>query len=346
MPEKNKSILPVVSFEKEILKVGIFNKTINVTADDLDEMIENFNELKATKDVFFRVGHSSDDTANTKTLRAGLIEFLVRKGDVLVAKGQNMPKVIKELLDKGALKNVSVEFYKKWKDETGKIRRNVLDTVAIMGVTNPAVAGLADFGISFEDKSNNEFELTRIEFEKEVKKNIENKEEDEKLGNEKLELELKELKVTEVANEAKKVKIQEKNDKLELKLQELKDNSDEKEIISFVEKVTQKDNFKLLPAEKDSVVRMLKALDNNKISFEEKGEKLNVRQEFEKFISGLPQRIEFEEKSDKPKVDKEKTEFKSEEEKRNFIADKAIEFAKENKISITEAQDQLLEKYK
>jgi len=323
--------LETVNMCKEILAVGKFNG-IDITEKDIDEMIESFNGLKGIKEVSLRLGHTSDDKPNTKVLRAGTVERLEKVGKKLVASIRNTPKQIAEFIAKELLKPVSIEFLRKWKDgTTGKEYKNVLTAIALMGSAQPAVPGLADFEISFSD---NDADNIKIEYQEE--NNMEN------------EVKLKELQeqntviATELAaKEAERLAVVEQKEKLEKELNEFKEQVANKAIVEFVEaNIT-----KVLPCEKERVVRIFKALDNEVISFEEGENKLTARQEFEAFISGLNARVELGEVSEAGKVEKT-VEFASENEKRDFIAKEAKKIAKEKNITLTQAQDELVAQYK
>lgn len=334
-----------INVEKEILRVGKWNGE-NITSEDIDEMITNFEELKGNKEVAMRVGHRSDDKPNTKILRAGTIDRLEKRGDRLVAFVRNMPKIVYEAIKAEMLKPVSVEFYRKWKDEAGKIRRNVLDAVAIMGVSKPAVSGLADFGISFTEELNDEQELIKIEFVEEIENT---KQEDDIVENQKdnsvelaeLQAEKERISVELQSKESERASILAEKERLENELNEFKAGVEENKITAFVESLSTQDNMKVLPAEKERITRILKAVDNELISFEAGDEKLNARQELEAFLSGLPNRVEFSVASDKGEVDKPIS-FENEEEKRDYIATKAVELAANNGTKVSIEQDKLL----
>jgi hypothetical protein len=328
--------LETVNMTKEILSVGKFNG-IDITEQDINDMIENFSELKDTKEVSMRIGHTSDDKPNTKILRAGTVDSLV-KGiskktgkTTLIAKLRNTPKQIAEFIEKELLKPVSIEFLRKWKDGiTGKEYKNVLTAIALMGSAQPAVPGLADFEISFSENAD---EYIKIEYQEENSMN---------------EVELKELQeknaviATELAaKEAERLKVVEQKEALEKELAEFKEKIANKEIVEFVEQ----NPTKILPFEKDRVLRIFKALDNETISFEEGETKLTARQEFQTFISGLKDRVEFGVSTENPKIEKT-VEFKSEDEKRDFIAKEAVKISKEKNITLSQAQDELVSQYK
>lgn len=330
--------IETVKMKKEILSVGKFNG-VDISENDIDEMIANFDELKDTKEVSMRIGHTSDDKPNTKVLRAGTVEKL-EKGiskktgkPTLLARIRNTPKQIAEFIDKELLKPVSIEFLRKWKDGvTGKDYKNVLTAIALMGAAQPAVPALADFEISFSEEKADEY--IKIEYQ-----------EEDSMSNE---VELKELQeknaviATELAaKEAERLKVVEQKEALEKELQELKEKSANKEIVEFVES----NPTKILPFEKDRVLRIFKSLDNETISFEEGENKMTARQEFKAFISEMKDRVEFGVSTEVPKVEKP-VEFKDEEEKREFIANEAEKLSKENGKTITQNQDELMEKYK
>jgi TolA-binding protein len=335
-----------VNMQKEILSVGKWNG-IDITEKTIDDMISNFKELKERKPIPLRVGHASDDKPNTKIMAAGWVDSLEKIGNKLVANIRNTPLRIAEFIQKEFLKPVSIEFRRFWKDgETGKEYKNVLSAIALMGVSAPAVAGLKDFDISFSDE---DADVIKIEYQ----------EENNMAGVKELQDEINSLKAKLEASKKDAEKNVEFQDELkkkdeelkkkELELKKFKEKQDNSKIEEFIEKNSSEKSMKILPVEKERVKRILKALDNEVICFEEKDVKMNVREEFQAFIEGLEKRVEFNAKTEKGKIEK-KIEFANKKERDVFLADKIDdkikEFSENGKtISYDEAQNIVLNEY-
>lgn len=128
----------------EVFDVGEWNGK-KWTDEDLDEMVENFNELKATYDFPGKISHDeSQGLVKAEGLPAiAYMEDLYRKGTKLVADFGRVPDVAYELLKNGAYRKVSAEIYEKVQ-LNGKWYKNVLSAVAWLGGQIPAVGSLSD----------------------------------------------------------------------------------------------------------------------------------------------------------------------------------------------------------
>lgn len=341
-----------VNMKKEILAVGTWNRS-KITEALMDEMIRNFDELKDRKPVPLRVGHETDDKPSTKILAAGWIHKLERVGDKLVAHIKDVPTQIAEFIKEELLKPVSIEFWKEWKDGgTGKVYKNLLTAVALMGAAAPAVAGLEDFDISFSDDN---ADVIKIEYQEENDMDLkELQEENARLKAERVVFEKEAEKTVEFADELKKKdeEIKKKDQELtkanaNLKIEQEKavefaEKQATQAIEEFIELNSSEKSMKILPAEKERVGRILKALDNEIICFEEKDVKMNVREEFQAFVEGFGQRVEFDTKTGKGKIEKT-VEFADENEKNEYVIKKANELVKEKKISFGDASIEVIE---
>lgn len=129
----------------EIFAVGTWNgDTYN--EKDLDDMVSAFHELKAEIKPYIKLGHDKDQ----KLLQedgmpaAGWVTNLKRQGGKLLADLRDIPKILKELIEKKAYGRFSSEIY--WDLEKGdKVYRRVLKALALLGADTPAVSTLDDF---------------------------------------------------------------------------------------------------------------------------------------------------------------------------------------------------------
>ncbi len=132
--------------EAEVFSSGQWNKD-KYSDKDLQEMVQNFSELKDIVKPPAKIGHSeSQDYLKKEGLpAAGWVDSLKMVGNKVVAHFKDVPKIVKDLIDKKAYKRVSAEIYPKYKNPAnGKIYNNVLRAVAFLGAETPAVETLSD----------------------------------------------------------------------------------------------------------------------------------------------------------------------------------------------------------
>jgi len=130
--------------DKEIFATGTW-KGDKYTTKDLDDMVEAFNAMRDHHDVPLKLGHDEHQKLLQKDgyPAAGWLTKLKRVGQKLVASFAKVPRVIKDLIDRGAYRHVSSEIYWNYKDpKTGRLFRRALVGVALLGADRPAVAGL------------------------------------------------------------------------------------------------------------------------------------------------------------------------------------------------------------
>lgn len=154
----------------DIFAVGKWNKD-KYSAIDLQEMIQNFNALKDVVKPPAKIGHSEDQTLLKKEglPAAGWVDKLKLVGDKVVASFKDVPKVIKDLIDKKAYKRVSAEIYPTYKNPVdGKIYKNVLRAVAFLGSDIPAVETLSDISALYSSKDTDgvEYKIYSFDLEK------------------------------------------------------------------------------------------------------------------------------------------------------------------------------------
>lgn len=150
------------TIQAEIFASGQWNKD-KYTEADLDQLASNFETLKDVVKPPAKIGHSEkQDMLKKEGLpAAGWVEKVEKVGNKLVATFRDVPKVIKDLIEKKAYKRVSAEIYPKYKDpRDGKMYKNVLRAVAFLGGDIPAVETLSDIASLYAkgtDDSGQEF---------------------------------------------------------------------------------------------------------------------------------------------------------------------------------------------
>ena len=152
--KKTKQEKQLFDVDKEIFAAGIWNGD-KYTEKDIDEMVKAFEDLKNKRDFPLKLGHTDKQKLLQKDglPAAGWISKLKRVGKKLVATFTKVPKLIKDLIEKHAYKNVSAEIWWNYKDKnTGKLYPRMLSAVALLGADIPAVQGLSDFGKFYDDR--------------------------------------------------------------------------------------------------------------------------------------------------------------------------------------------------
>ena len=135
----------------EIFQVGNW-KGVPFTEQDLEECVQNFKAGILGSEPYVTIDHSALATkefqAGLDGMALGFISDLFKMGAgddcKLVANLKKVPRVIFELIQAGALKNKSVELWRKYPAQDGNIYRNVLEAVTLTGKL-PAVHNLSDF---------------------------------------------------------------------------------------------------------------------------------------------------------------------------------------------------------
>jgi hypothetical protein len=114
---------------------------------DLDEFVNNFNNKVA--EPYMTIDHSDKASKQFKdalqALSLGFVSKLSRIGKKLVADFKQVPKTIADLIQAGALKKKSIEFYRQF-IANGNLHKNVLQGVTFHGANGlPEVNTLSDF---------------------------------------------------------------------------------------------------------------------------------------------------------------------------------------------------------
>ena len=134
--------------EMEIFRTGKW-KGHNYTVADLDSMIAN-QEKGIIRGYMYTTPDGDHDPRPTgsrpllESLSQGWIEKLWRVGDRLKAKIKQVPAQIADMIDKGAIKQKSVEVWPKFKTQDGKQHGAVFEALLMFGRGLPAVYDLDD----------------------------------------------------------------------------------------------------------------------------------------------------------------------------------------------------------
>jgi hypothetical protein len=143
----------------EIFRVGKWNGD-EYTEKDLDDIVESFDKIGNQIKPYLKLGHNSEQKLLQKDgmPAAGWVTDVRRKGKQLIANFKNVPKKIKELLDRKAYGRISAEIYWNLK-EGSKVHRRVLKAVSLLGADTPAIGSLDDFINLYTE--NYEFEILK-----------------------------------------------------------------------------------------------------------------------------------------------------------------------------------------
>lgn len=124
----------------EILKAGTWNG-VKFTSDDLDKIIASFDFLGLKGRVPLKLGH--DDRKDDAHPALGWVDKVWRVGDTLHALFTDVPPKVHEVIARKFYKFVSVELMRNVSAST-RVIPWVLDGVALLGATQPAVGNLAE----------------------------------------------------------------------------------------------------------------------------------------------------------------------------------------------------------
>lgn len=129
----------------EIFAVGTWNGD-EYTAEDLQQIVTNFAELKGRIDPPVKLGHNEDQKFLEREgyPAAGWVDKVYMWGDKLVADLVGVPAKIADLIDVQAYRKVSAEIWWNFGELGGKTYDKVLKAIAFLGEEIPAVADIGD----------------------------------------------------------------------------------------------------------------------------------------------------------------------------------------------------------
>jgi hypothetical protein len=280
--DKMKSLETVDLKPAHILSAGTWEAQtgrVTVTEKDLEEMVENFSS--GVIDPVLNLDHSDQMTEKVKNFLSvaalGYVKELKKEGKKLFASFKQVPVKIAELINSGAIKQRSPEFFRTLK-RGGQIYHNVLKAVSFFGRELPA-GMLDDYVEVFKmSMSENDFDGEVLELKKQM--------EDINMSDVTIpKSQYDELVTAKAASDVFEIKLQSSEAQIEKLQSELTDMTKEveeakqlkaavetekaemlkKEAVAYIDGAIE--SGKLLPKYKDSYVDdyMLKAADESKL---------------------------------------------------------------------------------
>lgn len=157
----------------EVFDAGTWNG-MRFDEGDLDGIADSFNALNLSGRVPLKFGHKGKDTRFDDGQPAlGWVKKVYRRGSKLVADFTDVPTEVYDAIKKGLYKFVSVELLRNVPAGTRKIPW-VLDAVALLGATAPAVGTLKDLqSLTYARDTGLRYEEA-IEFSREEHRSIHN----------------------------------------------------------------------------------------------------------------------------------------------------------------------------
>jgi hypothetical protein len=291
--------------EKDIFSVGTWNGD-KYTLEDLDDMVANFNKLKAEeknfrvplKVNFFKPENVVKGSFHGGVPAVGWIEDMYRNGEKLFARIVEIPRVVKDLIDKKAFRQVSAEMVWNMKHNAERLRR-VITGVALLGVETPGVGNLDEFaklyGLELKEGEIVKEYITQQEetlmTPEEIKKLL-----DQLAASEKAAQEAKDY---AAKLDAEKKDLEVKVTEADQKMRELADGQRKEEIKNFVTKASTEG--KILPKHVAAVTSILEGIEVSKtvkFTADGKEQEVSVNKLFCDFINELPKLVEFKEKTE------------------------------------------------
>ena len=128
--------------EQEIFAVGLWNG-MEFTTGDLKMISNAFHTLKENHHVPLKLGHNEDQPFSDGQPALGWVDDVFVQGDKLIAKFVGVPEVVKNAIDAGLYRHVSIELDMSV-EHGGQMFPLVLSGVALLGADIPAVNNLED----------------------------------------------------------------------------------------------------------------------------------------------------------------------------------------------------------
>ena len=312
----------------EVFKAGSYPQG-SFTKEEVQELAKNYDPSFCEAPI--TLDHEQKGPAY------GWVDKLKEENGSLKASFKDLSDDLKEFVNKGKYKKISVEIYKELEG-----KKPYLKAVSFLGASIPQVKGMQP--VEFKEGESQTFIFeTQVEDDEtenieELKNTIQDLKKQvadfkEKAQNKET---IKELKnqVKDLNIELAKFKDQAANkDELAKELQDLKNTIRDKDFNEFID--SQISLGVLTPANKDAVFSILQDLDNVK-KFDESS---NSIEQFKSFISALPKQIEFDEiaqKNAKTKTDAD-SKYADADEESLEIFNRAKNIAQEENISFREA---------
>jgi len=276
------------------------SEVINITDNDLAEMVNSFNELSGAGGFqpVLKLGH--DDVqkffgARKGAPNLGFVEKLRIEGSKILADFTNVPDALFDLIKSRRFNSVSIEMFPKT-EFNGKQFKNVLTAVALLGAELPAVKGLKDLAATlFTEEVESGFEGEKIELKEQDMPATYNQEQLDALVEAAVAKTKDEVRA-EFTDQVATI-TEERDDAVngqktaEDALRTFEDDTRKSNAAAMVDKAIE--DGKLLPKQKDAALAFALNLSGTvKLGNEEKS--LTVL--FNEFIDGLPTKVELGEK--------------------------------------------------
>lgn len=277
--------------DKVIMRAGRW-RGVDITTQDLDDMVAAFSEVK--KDIPLKLGHDEKQALLQRDgyPAAGFVASLKRAGDKLVASFRDIPRAIKELMDKKAYNQVSIEMGINYADN-GKKYPRFLKGVALLGADLPAVSGLNDFLALYSDASD---KIVSINFSDLIKEGTQMDELKKAQDDLQKQVDENAKLLKETADKDAQLKVfsdaaaKAAADKVAADAESRK-----VEIKNFID--AQKKEGRILPAHESMIQSVMESLDDTKtVKFADKDGKeieMTVRKQMEGYIASLPKIVDF-----------------------------------------------------
>ena len=313
----------------EVFKAGSYPQG-NFSKSEVSELAKNYDPAFCEAPI--TLDHEQKGPAY------GWVESLKEENGILKASFKDLSDELKEFVNQGKYKKISVEIYKELEG-----KKPYLKAVSFLGASIPQVKGMKAVEFKEGESETYIFEVpvgmdndsVEIKTLKSTIADLQNQvdffKENSKKNNEikDLKAQVKDLNI----QLAKFKEDAEGKDELSRELRDIKAKIRDKDFTEFIDK--QIESGVLTPANKDTVFSILQDLDNTK-KFDESS---NGVDNFKNFITSLPKQIEFNEiatkqkQSAKPKVEK----YADADEESLEIYKQATAIAEKEKISFKEA---------
>ncbi len=137
----------------EIFEAGTYHQgRYAYTEADLDQMVANWRDWGDHLRPTLVIGHDEDQDIlkNSGLFAAGWLTGLRRRGKKLMADFKDVPRVIVDLIRRGAYRRVSAEVYHDFR-QGGASKGHVLRRVALLGGEIPEIKTLQDVAALYEE---------------------------------------------------------------------------------------------------------------------------------------------------------------------------------------------------
>jgi len=330
--------------DKVIFSVGTWNGD-KYTEAMLDDIIKAYNDTRGILRPPIKLGHSADQKLTKGMPAIGWVDNLRKVGNDIVADFKKIPKKIYDLVDVGAYRTVSSEF---WKNATinGKKYAYIFKGLAFLGAELPGVDTVDDIINMYEVDDKTEVKIYEVEVKNETKPEVKNNEksEDKEMNEKEIEELNKRVADLEATNKTasekyatdkevwgnEKKELETKNTETETKYQELENEKKEVEAEKVKADFTSKidkliEDKKVLPAHKEKILTFMLDMPVGK-NFKEGDEEVSYSDMLVKIFSEMPElNINTDENSEAGK---------------NQVKDEEamiVEYAKENKMTYKKA---------